>query len=101
MKPGDVKISEVSEIPIEKLRMFKIQTASTFLRGDLQKETFWHAPSGNSFQISGNPFFISTDGSLIIVKDDTEAVREMTEEEKTLYTNKVNEYSYNNTGFQA
>ena len=64
------------------------------MRGDLLKETFWYTPSGNSFAINGNPFFISLDGSLIIVKDDTEAIREMTEEEKTLYTNKVNEYSY-------
>lgn len=81
--------------------MFKIQQASTFIRGDLLKDTFWYTPVGKSFTISGQPFSISLDGSLVIVKDDTEAIREMTEEEKMLYTNKVSEYAHTSVGFEA
>lgn len=42
----------------------------------------------NPFLLSGNPWYLSLDGVLFIVKDASETLREMTADEKTKYASK-------------
>jgi hypothetical protein len=82
-------VSEASGIPMEKLSMFKITYGMTFVRGDLTITTGWYKAEGNKSVMCGTPYYTSIDGQLFVVKDHDVPIREMTEEEKVLYTSKV------------
>ena len=71
-------------IPIENLSCTKINSAWNFHRVQLPYET-WHELKDNTNFLSSGPFYLSTDGLLFIIKDNSKMERELTEQEKDLY----------------
>ncbi|CAG9310433.1 unnamed protein product [Blepharisma stoltei] len=64
-----------------------------FARVDLINER-WIDMDGNTAPISGSPFFINKDGSLLIARNSLEEMREMTQDEKY-------RFSYKNYGIKS
>jgi len=92
---GD-KLSEEFGIPVENIAATRISYYWNFTRGELMKE-HWQKLSGNNYHLSGNPWYISTDGTFFVIKDTTEKVREMTAEEKEKYKAKTHTSSSTTT----
>ena len=54
------------------------------MRGELETEKFTKA-NNNFHYLSGQPWYLTSDGSLFIIRDKDEEIRPMTKEEKKKY----------------
>mmetsp|Transcript_7591 Transcript_7591/g.11171 ORF Transcript_7591/g.11171 Transcript_7591/m.11171 type:complete len:194 (+) Transcript_7591:2557-3138(+) len=80
-------LSKIFEIPHENLGVHRVSYSYNFMRGELKSEKFIKT-QGNYHYLSSQPWYLSVDGMLFIIKDNTEELREMTSEEKKKYSAK-------------
>jgi hypothetical protein len=74
-------LSEHYGIPVEWVRVARISYTWNFTRANLPSEK-WFTLHENLDLLAGSPWYLSLDGVLFIVKDESEALRPLTQDEK-------------------
>jgi ubiquitin C-terminal hydrolase len=90
-KFGD-KVAQAFNMDPEKTSISRISYTWSFVRSELPTEV-WYTTHGLGSSLSGNPWYLSIDGAMFVVKDKDEEVREMTAAEKKKYSS----FNYSNT----
>ena len=81
-------------VGLENLRAARIANTWNFSRVDLPTEQ-WFPLHASSFRISSQPWYLTFDGNLIVVKDSEEPMKELTEEDRAKFTSRVTYSSTN------
>lgn len=81
---GRVLNTHFPHIAFEDVSCTKINSAWNFHRVQLPFEA-WHTLKDNQNFVASGPFYVSTDGLLFIIKDNSKVERYLTEEEKYFY----------------
>ena len=87
------KLSGIFSVPLEYLEIAKVTYSWNFARSDLEKEKFYKAED-NKNNLGNSPWYVTLDGVLFFVKDTREAMRDLTEEERSKW-GKASQVSYN------
>ena len=80
-------ISARLNVPLDSLRAARITNTWNFSRMDLPTEQ-WFVLHSSSFRLSSQPWYVSFDGSLVVVKDGEELLRELTDEDRAKFSSK-------------
>jgi ubiquitin C-terminal hydrolase len=91
---GEV-ICEKLGVSLENLRAARIANTWNFSRVDLPTEQ-WFPLNTSSFRISSQPWYLTFDGNLIVVKDSEEPLKDLTDEDRAKFSNRVTSSSSTN-----
>ena len=89
-------ISEAFQIQEENLQITKITYNWNFSRLDLKPALYYKAYKYKALLCS-SPFYLNIDGILLFVKDSSEEVKTLSEEERSKFDCKKNTYNYSST----
>jgi ubiquitin C-terminal hydrolase len=78
-------VAEAFSLDPAKASLSRISYTWSFVRSDLPTET-WYNTEGLGSSLSSNPWYLSIDGAMFVLRDKDEEVREMTAEEKKKYS---------------
>ncbi len=77
-------LCSIFDIPTASMKCCKIASAWNFSRVQLPHET-WHPLEGNDGYLGATPFFLTTDGTMFVIKNSETKERALTEEERKAY----------------
>ena len=75
-------ISSKLNLPLETLRATRIANMCNFSRVDLPTGE-WFPLHDSPYRLSSRPMYVTFDGSLVVVRDGDEPIKELTDEERT------------------